>query len=177
MAEATAPAIVVVSRQRPSFVAIDAELLARRWPVSEAPRGNPLTTLPATVRAVLSARLVYGWFAGWHTALPVTLAWLLGRPSVVVVGGIDLANLPDIGYGFQRRGPRRWISRWVMARATRLITNSHFSARELAAALPRKSATVVHHGVPDPFGALPETTRDRRGGTLGGGGPPNLGRK
>jgi glycosyltransferase involved in cell wall biosynthesis len=160
---------VLVARRDSSFVAIDREMLSRHWPVVEAPRGGSPKALLGTAAAVFRSQVVYGWFAGWHTAVAVTLAWLLRKPSVVVVGGVDLANLPDIGYGFQRGGPRRWISRWVMARATRLITNSRFSQHELAAnaGIASERATVVHHGVPDPFGAVPDGPRERVAITVG----------
>jgi glycosyltransferase involved in cell wall biosynthesis len=86
------------------------------------------------------------------------------KPSVQIVGGFDTANMPDIGFGHQRGGLRRWASRWIMRRAGRLVTNSEYSRREIAANTPLRAeeVTVVHHGVPDPFGALDETRpRDR----------------
>ena len=49
---------------------------------------------------------------------PITLAWLLRKPSVMIIGGFDTANMPDIGYGYQQGGLRRWASRWIMRRAT-----------------------------------------------------------
>ena len=80
---------------------------------------------------MLRADLVFGWFASWHTFLPVTLAWLLRKPSVMIIGGFDTANMPDIGYGYQQGGLRRWASRWIMSRATRLVTNSEYSRGEI----------------------------------------------
>jgi len=111
------------------------------------------------VPAVLRSDLVFGWFASWHTFLPITLAWVLGKPSVQVVGGFDTANMPDIGYGYQQGRGRRWASRWIIRRGGRLITNSHYSRGEIAAntPIPPERVTVVHHGVPDPFGPLDES--------------------
>ena len=65
----------------------------------------------------MRADLVFGWFASWHTFFPITLAWLLRKPSVQIIGGFDTANMPDIGYGYQQGGLRRWASRWIMRRA------------------------------------------------------------
>src|SRR6185436_1206980 len=47
-----------------------------------------------------------------------------------------------------------------MRLATRLMTNSEASRAELRANTGF-DATVVHHGVPDPFGSLPEGERER----------------
>ena len=98
------------------------------------------------------ADLVFGWFASWHTFFPVTLAWLMRKPSVQIVGGFDTANMPDIGFGYQQGGLRRWASRWIMKRAGRLVTNSYSSQREIAANTPIRAGG--RHGHP-PRGARP----------------------
>ena len=121
------------------------------------------------IRGVLRADLVFGWFASWHTFFPITLAWLLRKPSVQIIGGFDTANMPDIGYGYQQGGLRRWASRWIMKRATRLITNSNYSRGEIArnTPIPPERVTVVHHGVPDPFGDLGRVPREPLALTVG----------
>ena len=73
------------------------------------------------------------WFASWHSLLPVLAARLLGRPSVVVVGGYDTANVPAAGYGSQRGGVRKLVSRTVLRTATRLLATSESARREAVA--------------------------------------------
>ncbi len=149
--------ILYVYSREPSFVAIDRSLLEERWTVRDwRQRGAGREPDPAR-RAVARSDLVFGWFASWHTFWPVTLAWIMRKPSVVVIGGFDTARMPEIGYGLQQRGVMRQVSRWVMRRATRLVTNSHYSRAEAAAnaGVDPARVTVVHHGVPDPFGELP----------------------
>jgi glycosyltransferase involved in cell wall biosynthesis len=131
------------------------------------------------VREVARSDLVFGWFASWHTFLPVALARLMRKPSVIVIGGYDTARLPDIGYGLQQRGMMRHVSRWVMRRATRLVTNSHYGRDEAAAnaGVDPGRVTVVYHGVPDPFGELPPSEREPMALTVGIVDRPNLERK
>lgn len=157
------PRILFVHSRKASFVAIDRAILAERWEVDDLYQPGRVPNLFRVVPAVLRADLVFGWFASWHTFVPITLAWLLRKPSVQIVGGFDTANMPDIGYGYQQRGLRRWASRWIMRRAGRLVTNSDYSRTEIAAntPIPPERVTVVHHGVPDPFGPLPETAAAR----------------
>lgn len=115
---------------------------------------NPL----AVLRAVRCADVVVGWFASWHTFWPITIAWLLRKPSLLIVGGFDTAALPGYGYqGSRLIGP---VARWIMRRATRLMTNSEYSRGELARNAGITDVEVVHHGVPDPFGSLPVGARD-----------------
>ena len=156
------PARVLYAHSRKaSFVEIDRAILAERYEVEDLYQPGRVPHPLKLIRGVLRADLVFGWFASWHTFFPVTLAWLLRKPSVMVIGGFDTANMPDIGYGHQRGGLRRWASRWIMRRAGRLITNSDYSLREIERNTPIAPArvNVVHHGVPDPFGTPPGPKR------------------
>jgi glycosyltransferase involved in cell wall biosynthesis len=54
---------------------------------------------------VLTADLTYTWFASTYAFWVVSIASLLGKPSIVVVGGVDAAKIPEIGYGI-------WLSWW-----------------------------------------------------------------
>lgn len=148
--------LLYVHSRKASFVAIDREILAQEYEIEDLYQPGRVPNLARVVAGVARADVVFGWFASWHTFFPVTLAWLLRKPSVQIIGGFDTANMPDIGYGYQQGGLRRWASRWIMRRATRLITNSNYSREEIAANTPiaPERVTVVHHGVPDPFGPL-----------------------
>jgi glycosyltransferase involved in cell wall biosynthesis len=161
--------ILFVYSRESSFIAIDRELLGRRWGIRDWPQPRPLVNLPALAVAVWRSDVVFGWFASWHTFWPITLAWLFRRPSVLVIGGFDTARMPDIDYGLQQRWLMRLVSRWTMRRATRLVTNSHYSRREVEAniGIPPRGVKVVHHGVPDPFGELPGGPRERLALTVG----------
>jgi glycosyltransferase involved in cell wall biosynthesis len=146
--------VLFVHSRKASFVALDREILAERYDIEDLYQPGRLPNPIAVIGGVARADLVFGWFASWHTFFPITLASLIGKPSVLIVGGFDTANMPDIGYGHQRGGLRRSASRWIMRRARRLVTNSDYSLSEIErnTPIPPGSVTVVHHGVPDPFG-------------------------
>jgi len=162
------PRLLYVHSRKASFVAIDRELLAERYEIEDLYQPGRWPQPLQVLRGVLRADLVFGWFASWHTFFPITLAWLLGKPSVMIIGGFDTANMPDIGYGYQQGGLRRWASRWIMRRATRLITNSGYSLSEIEGNTPIDPAqvTVIHHGVPDPFETAPDA-KERLALTVG----------
>jgi glycosyltransferase involved in cell wall biosynthesis len=161
--------ILFVYSRESSFVAIDRAVLEERWAVRDWPQRGPLVNLPRLVLAVWRSDAVFGWFASWHTFWPVTLAWLMRKPSIVVIGGYDTADMPEIPYGIQGRGVMGRVSRWVMRRATRLLANSAYSRAEAQAnaGIDPGRVTVVHHGVPDPFGELPRGKRERTALTVG----------
>ena len=173
------PRILFVTSRRASFITVDRELLARRYEIRDLYQpgrgGNPLRVL----RAMRGCDAVVGWWASWHTFWPMTLAWLLRRPSGLIVGGFDTANEPEISYGYQQGGARARLSRWIMRRADVLATNSAYSRGEIErnTGIPPDRVTVMRHGVPDPFGALPEKPAEPLALTVGNVDRPNLERK
>jgi glycosyltransferase involved in cell wall biosynthesis len=160
--------LLYVHSRKASFIAIDREILAERFEIEDLYQPGRVPNVPKVIGAVRRADVVVGWFASWHTFLPVTLAWLLRKPSVMVIGGFDTANMPDISYGHQRGGVRRHASRWIFRRATRLITHSNYTLAEIErnTPIPPERVTVVHLGVPDPFGEEPGT-KERTALTVG----------
>jgi len=150
--------ILFIHNHLTRFVEIDRDLLAEDYCVTEQCEKSPKGLRPWKLRKLIAAHdIVFGWFASWHTALPMLLARRMGKPSVLVTGGYDTANLPEIGYGSQRGGLRRLVSRATIRAATRLITNSEFAKSEAVANAGADPAriTVVYHGVePFPLGPM-----------------------
>jgi glycosyltransferase involved in cell wall biosynthesis len=160
--------LLYVHNSKASFVAVDREILAERYDVEDLYQPGRWPNPFAVMRGVLRADVVFGWWASWHTFFPITLAWLLRKPAVLIVGGFDTANMPDIGYGYQQGGLRRVASRWIMRRAGRLVTNSQYSLSEIErnTPIPPSRVRVIHHGVPDPFGE-PPGEKEREALTVG----------
>lgn len=141
--------VLLVHNNPARFVLIDRNLLGERWLVTERYERNPRVNVVTLAQAVYSCDLVFCWFASWHSLAPVLLAKILHKPSVVVVGGYDTANLPEVGYGSQRGGLRRRVSRTVIHNATQLVVNSE-SARletERNVGISQDRITVIYHGI------------------------------
>jgi glycosyltransferase involved in cell wall biosynthesis len=151
------PRILFVHNHPARFVQIDQSLLAGSFTVTEWYVRARRVNLPALWRAVQQSDLVFAWFASWHSFIPLAIARIIQRPSVLVTGGYDTANLPEIGYGSQRSGLRRMVARQSMQWATRLITNSQFACDEAirSAGADARRIRVVYHGLRDDTDALP----------------------
>jgi glycosyltransferase involved in cell wall biosynthesis len=147
-----ATVLYAISR-RNTFISIDREALEERFEVVDYYQPGVWPRPVELIRKLRSCDVVYGWFASWHTLAALTLAALLGKPSVLVTGGFDTASLPEIGYGAGQGGLRRWVSRWTFARATRVITNSNYLVGEIERNLgvDVERVRVVHHGLADRF--------------------------
>jgi glycosyltransferase involved in cell wall biosynthesis len=143
--------LLFVKSRKASFIELDQRLLEERYEVHTIYQPGRLSDPRIVLREVLAADVIVGWWASWHTFLPFTLAWLLRKPSLLIVGGFDTAAEPEFNYGFQLGGPRAWLSRLTMRSARILMTNSEYSRAEIDrnAGIPSGRVRLVYHGVPD----------------------------
>lgn len=143
--------LLFVKSRRASFIELDQRLLAERYDVHELYQPGHFSDPRVVIRELLAADVIVGWWASWHTFLPFTLAWLLRKPTLLIVGGFDTAAEPEYGYGYQLGGARAWLSRLIMRSARILMTNSEYSREELRrnAGIGPERVRVVHHGIPE----------------------------
>jgi glycosyltransferase involved in cell wall biosynthesis len=132
----------------------------------------------AVAREVRHSDLVFCWFAGWHSLAPLVCARYLARPSIVAVGGYDVARLPTMRYGSQASWPKRQLVRLATARPTVVMTHSQYSRAEAADSLGRseEEVQVIPLGVPD-VAFEPSETRESMVITVGNVTMSNLERK
>lgn len=172
--------VLLVHSGDESFVRLDRELLARSFEVDELfmRRKFPIGMFRLW-RGIRLADVVYCWFASWNSFWAVLLARIAGRRSILVIGGYDIANLPQAEYGHQRGGVQKKLSRWAMRLADALTAFSHFSRQEAVrnADIPDDKIQVIYLGVPDPFGSLPQKPREPLVLTVGKVDSSNLKRK
>ncbi len=158
--------VLFVHNKLTPFVRIDRDLLRARYEVEEVAISGRWAAPWRLWRGARRCDALFCWFAGAHSLLPALLGRLLGRPVIVVVGGYDTANIPEIGYGHQRGGLKKYVARATMRLATHLIANSCFTRDEAVrvAGASREKITVVSHGI-TPL-ALSATDAERRTDTI-----------
>jgi glycosyltransferase involved in cell wall biosynthesis len=142
--------ILFVHNALRSFVAVDRDLLATEHEVDELDLSKPsrLLTLP---HRLIRADVVYCWFASLHALLPVLAAAAVRKPAIVVVGGYDTANMPEINYGHMAHPLKRHVVRAVCRSATGLIVNSRAAQIEVQKHVAVDTPThVIHHGFTAP---------------------------
>jgi len=156
------------------FVRADRQILSEAYDIEEidCSRG---ASIPQILRALRGVVMSYSWFALGYAARAVLGGKLLGRPSVVVAGGWDVASMPEISYG-ATRGRRGLVrARFILRRADTLLTFSE-SSRRMMQTMSGRDPIVVHLGVDiDRF-----TPREPKEGlvvTVGNVTRENLGRK
>jgi glycosyltransferase involved in cell wall biosynthesis len=66
--------------------------------------------------------MTFSWFASDHAALAVFFSRRFGKGSIVVVGGGDVARVPEIAYGtFAQSRLKQSLTRYALRRADRVL--------------------------------------------------------
>ncbi|HZT96638.1 MAG TPA: glycosyltransferase [Chloroflexota bacterium] len=132
------------------FVELDRDILAREHDVDELDLSvrSRIASLP---RRIACADLVFCWFAGLHSFLPAIAAALARTPLLVIAGGYDAANMPEIGFGHMAHPWKRHAVRAICDRASLIVTHSHYAASSIELNIrPRTPIEVVHLGIDAP---------------------------
>lgn len=90
--------------------------------------------------------IVFCWFAWDNAYWAVKFSKLLNKKTLVVVGGFDVACIPEIRYGnmLYPRSARK--TRYVLENATKLIAVSEFTKREASRYCDRKDLDIIYLG-------------------------------
>ncbi len=86
------------------FIRDDIELLGRHFTVVSH-IGSGLRGVARIVRGALSADVSICWFGSAYAFFMVAAAMLARRKSIIILGGVDVAREPALGYGI-------WLSPW-----------------------------------------------------------------
>lgn len=173
--------VLLVHNKLTPFVRIDRDMLRTCYDVRELAISGRWAPPLELWRGVRSCDVVYCWFASMHSLAPALLGRLLRRHVVVVIGGYDTSNLPEIAYGHQRGGIEKYVARATMKLATALVANSRYAAAEAVreAGAASGKISVVYHGLAVDDGSA-MAAMDRDGDlvlTVGNVDRPNLRRK
>ena len=154
---------------RPSatpFIEQDLEILSRHFDVkvlNVSPEGR---TFSAGMRYLLKLKLgilrsdvVFCWFADIYSEWSVRLARWLGKKSIVVVGGYEVAKVPEINYGLMLSEDDAKMVKYILDRADKLLAVSDFVKKEIEQYSHGKNASVVYNAV-DLAGLTPRDKKE-----------------
>jgi glycosyltransferase involved in cell wall biosynthesis len=121
-----------------SFIKNDYTILANHYSMEKV-KVESLKDLPRLASAIVRCDLSFTWFAAEHAFPAVILSRSLGKRSIVVAGGYDVALEPEISYGqFGMDWSKRACSRFALNMADAVLAVSEFTRREvLKRARPR----------------------------------------
>ena len=123
--------IAFVASSDSTFIQRDRELL-RRFATVRDVRWTGIRSIPRLAWAVMRSDAAFAWFALDHAYGACRLARLFRRKSFVVIGGVDVANVPGLGYGAYIDPKTAARSRYVLVHADRILVVDDSLREEIA---------------------------------------------
>jgi len=104
-----------------SFVKNDLEILKRHFDVKIVKwRGK--RDILKIFSGVLRSDVIFCWFASDHAFLSVLFSIFFRKKSIVIVGGVDAANVPELNYGrFTLGWHKRKMTSFAIKHATKVL--------------------------------------------------------
>ena len=138
-----------------SFVRGDLEILERHFNVKKVkvttflvPRRSrdPLVFL-RLFKGILWADIVYSWFADLNAFFIVLFCMFLRKKCIIVVGGYEVAYVPEIGYGALGCLSGRVRVKFILKHASKVLAVSKSSEKEILRFMQPKRLKLVYNGV------------------------------
>ncbi len=99
------------------------------------------------LRYIFKARLVYVWFADYHSLLPIFLAKLFGKPAYLVLGGYDTQKITQLGYGVFCKPLRAFFARTSMHLSGTCLCVSNYTRTQALLHAPRTRTMTVYNAI------------------------------
>lgn len=152
--------ILFIKIANSSFILQDEEFLKRNYPtkVFFYKPGNFSCTCLSQLKMIFwllinifTSRIIFTWFADYHSLIPVLYAKLFGKKSIIVVGGYEAAKIERLNYGIHLRPFRSFCARRSFDLATLLLPVSNFTSNEIRKYSKKNNHKVVCNGVDAEF--------------------------
>jgi len=138
-----------------TFTSADLKILKKYFDIRMAkvttflvPRkGRSWLSYLALFRGVLWADIVYSWWAELNSFFTVLFSALLRKKSIVVIGGYEVAYVPEINYGTLLASKGRLEVKFILAHASKIIAISESSKNGILRFATPKNLKLVYNGV------------------------------
>ncbi len=91
--------------------------------------------------------IFFTWFADHHSFLPVLYTRIFGKKSFVVIGGYDVARIPELGYGVFNSKIRGFCAIQTMKKSELNLTVSKYVDRKVRWIAPKAKTQLIYNCV------------------------------
>lgn len=139
--------LFVYHKEMGSFIKKDLEILRKGHQVKVV-RYSRILDAYAIWKGVRSCNLSFCWFGSLHSFFAVLFSRVLGKKSIVVAGGYDVAFVPEIGYGLFCFWWKKWLPLFVFRYTDAILTVSESNTAETLKNAKADAAKVrlIYHG-------------------------------
>ena len=100
-------------------------------------------------KAMRHCDVFFSWFANWHSLIGVHHAQRMNKRSIVVAGGYDVANCPEINYGAVLNFKERFPSQRVLENADLILSVSKANQEQLLRRATPRDHELIYNGIPE----------------------------
>jgi glycosyltransferase involved in cell wall biosynthesis len=131
----------------PTFIKNDYEILSRHFEVKKV-KISSISDIMMLAKAINWCDLSLTWFAGKHAFPAVLLSKVLGKRSIVIAGGFDVACEPEINYGqFNLPWYENMYANYALNNADAVLAVSEFIREEVLRRSNPRTLKVVYNGI------------------------------
>jgi len=144
--------ILFVHQELHSFVKKDLDILREAHEVWSVEFKSSFAGLVGNLcnlwQGVVWCDVTFSWFGKLHAFFAVLFSKLLGKKSIVIAGGDDVARVPEIKYGMFCFWWKKWCPKFALNHADIVLTVTDNNARETIAnaRVNPKNIKRVYHG-------------------------------
>jgi glycosyltransferase involved in cell wall biosynthesis len=111
------------------------------------------------IPGIWSTKMVIIWFADYHAFFVLLFSKLLRKKSIVIIGGHEVCNMPEINWGYQNRFLRGFIARWVLRNSDKIVSPSNSYAQKVFFLVHKPAAVIPNAAEPNIY-SIQTTSRD-----------------
>ncbi len=146
--DATVTDILFLSTNDGAFTNKDREIINEQYDVTHMDidvRDNPKNIFKY-VREIRRHDLLFGWFVSPSVSIGALIADFFNKPVILVAGGYDVAQVPEIGYGLTLNPKYTWLTRTALRKADKVLAVSNNTRREALKLSPEAEVETVYVG-------------------------------
>lgn len=134
--------VLFVGNTKYGFEKRDYEILKKHFDVEsvDMPSLSPPSFIKSLIgmsRKISSSDLVFSWFADRNSMIALTLSKIFKKKNIVVIGGWDVENMPEIDYGAFAHPLEKILVKYVMNHADLLLPFSDYAVKKLENIRPK----------------------------------------
>ena len=134
-----------------TFIKTDLDILRRYYDVKVLEfiggKKNRPRLLFEMIKGIQWSDITFSWFADIHAFWAVLLSKIFKKKSIVVVGGFEVANVPEINYGLMLSPISARRVKYVLENSDKLLAVSEFNKKEILKYTNSKNIELVYNGV------------------------------
>lgn len=108
---------------------------------------NQIKLLIFLIRNIFNSDLIYIWFADYHSLLPILYGKIFRKKTMLVLGGYDVANIPEFKYGTFNKPLRAFFGKHSILNATVCLPVSLYIANEAVQKVGSFKYNVVYNAI------------------------------